>query len=69
MTVYVGMDVHNQDKVGRTGRAGAAREAADPSVQGLVVDVDDEAVVLDVDGEPVRVPLSEVVRGKVVLPW
>jgi ribosome maturation factor RimP len=58
-----------EDKVGRTGRAGAAREAADPSVQGLVVDVDDEAVVLDVDGGQVRVPLSEVVRGKVVLPW
>jgi ribosome maturation factor RimP len=59
-----------EDKVGRTGsKAGAAREAADPSVQGLVVDVDDEAVVLDVDGDQVRVPLSEVVRGKVVLPW
>jgi ribosome maturation factor RimP len=58
-----------EDKVGRTGKAGAAREAADPSVQGLVVDVDDEAVVLDVDGGRVRVPLSEVVRGKVVLPW
>jgi ribosome maturation factor RimP len=40
-----------------------------PPVQGTVVDVDDEAVVLEVDGEQVRVPLSEVVRGKVVLPW
>ena len=39
------------------------------SIQGTVVDVDDEAVVLEVDGEQVRVPLSEVVRGKVVLPW
>lgn len=39
------------------------------SVQGVVVDADDEAVVLDVDGGQVRVPLSEVVRGKVVLPW
>ena len=39
------------------------------SVQGTVVDADDEAVVLEVDGEQVRVPLSEVVRGKVVLPW
>jgi ribosome maturation factor RimP len=38
-------------------------------IQGVVVDVDDEAVVLDVDGSRVRVPLSEVVRGKVVLPW
>jgi hypothetical protein len=35
----------------------------------MVVDVDDEAVVLEVDGEQVRVPLSEVVHGKVVLPW
>jgi ribosome maturation factor RimP len=46
--------------------------APDPeasSVQGTVVDVDDEAVVLEVDGEQDRVPLSEVVRGKVVLPW
>jgi ribosome maturation factor RimP len=58
-----------EGEVGRTGKAGAAREAASPSIQGLVVDVDDEAVVLDVDGNPVRVPLSEVVRGKVVLPW
>jgi ribosome maturation factor RimP len=39
------------------------------SIQGMVVDVDDEAVVLEVDGEQVRVPLSEVVHGKVVLPW
>ena len=44
-------------------------EPATPSVQGTVVDVDDEAVVLEVDGDQVRVPLSEVVRGKVVLPW
>jgi ribosome maturation factor RimP len=50
-------------------------EADDPagegaaSVQGVVVDADDEAVVLEVDGGQVRVPLSEVVRGKVVLPW
>jgi ribosome maturation factor RimP len=47
--------------------------AGDPedtsSVQGVVVDADDEVVVLDVDGSQVRVPLSEVVRGKVVLPW
>jgi ribosome maturation factor RimP len=39
------------------------------SIRGVVVDADDEAVVLDVDGARVRVPLSEVVRGKVVLPW
>jgi ribosome maturation factor RimP len=55
------------------GDSGAAtgddRGAATSSIQGTVVDVDDEAVVLAVDGEQVRVPLSEVVHGKVVLPW
>ena len=49
-------------------RATAPDPEASP-VQGTVVDVDDEAVLLEVDGEQVRVPLSEVVRGKVVLPW
>ena len=39
------------------------------TVQGLVVAADDEAVTLEVDGSQVRVPLSDVVRGKVVLPW
>ena len=50
---------------------GATGGDPDPasSIQGTVVDVDDQAVVLEVDGEQVRVPLSEVVRGKVVLPW
>ena len=47
-------------------RAGTPDES---SIQGLVVDADDAAVVLEVDGGQVRVPLSEVVRGKVVLPW
>jgi ribosome maturation factor RimP len=54
------------------GDAATPAPGADPeasSVQGTVVDVDDEAVVLEVDGEQVRVPLSEVVHGKVVLPW
>jgi ribosome maturation factor RimP len=50
------------------------RGATDPgpatsSIQGTVVDADDEAVVLEADGEQIRVPLSEVVHGKVVLPW
>ena len=44
------------------------RDPTDP-IQGVVVDADDEAVVLEVGGSQVRVPLSEVVRGKVVLPW
>jgi ribosome maturation factor RimP len=58
----------------RAARAAGAAPDGDPgaatfSIQGMVVDVDDEAVVLEVDGEQVRVPLSEVVHGKVVLPW
>jgi ribosome maturation factor RimP len=40
-----------------------------PSVQGVVLDADDQAVMLEVDGSEVQVPLSDVVRGKVVLPW
>jgi ribosome maturation factor RimP len=46
-----------------------AGDDATSSVQGMVVDADDEAVVLQVDGGQVTIPLSEVVRGKVVLPW
>jgi ribosome maturation factor RimP len=49
--------------------AGDGRGSAAGSIRGVVVDADDEAVVLDVGGTQVRVPLSEVVRGKVVLPW
>jgi ribosome maturation factor RimP len=48
---------------------GDTGEDGTSAVQGVVVDADDEAVVLEVDGSQVRVPLSEVVRGKVVLPW
>ena len=50
---------------------GAGSDPGNPTgpVRGVVVDADDEAVVLDVEGGQVRVPLSEVVRGKVVLPW
>jgi ribosome maturation factor RimP len=45
------------------------RGGAASSVQGVVLDADDQAVTLDVDGSQVRVPLSDVVRGEVVLPW
>jgi len=45
------------------------RGGAASSVQGVVLDADDQAVTLDVDGSPVQVPLSDVVRGTVVLPW
>ena len=56
------------DVTGDEGADGAG-ERATTSIQGVVVDADDEAVVLEVDGGQVRVPLSEVVHGKVVLPW
>jgi ribosome maturation factor RimP len=45
------------------------RGGAVSSVRGVVLDADDQAVTLDVDGSPVRVPLSDVARGTVVLPW
>ncbi|HEU4399496.1 MAG TPA: hypothetical protein VFU54_16880 [Actinomycetota bacterium] len=45
------------------------RGDAASSVQGVVLDADDQAVTLDVDGSQVQVPLSDVVRGEVVLPW
>jgi ribosome maturation factor RimP len=51
------------------GGAGTTAEGAPAPIQGVVVDADDQAVVLEVGGSEVRVPLSEVVRGKVVLPW
>src|SRR6266498_1594929 len=46
--------------------AGADTTAA---VQGIVVAVDERAVTLKVGGDRLEVPLSEVVRGTVVLPW
>jgi ribosome maturation factor RimP len=38
-------------------------------LRGVVTDVDDQAVTLEVEGSRIRVPLSDVVRGRVVLPW
>jgi ribosome maturation factor RimP len=49
--------------------APGAGESATSSLQGVVLAADDQAVTLDVAGSEVRVPLSDVVRGKVVLPW
>jgi ribosome maturation factor RimP len=48
---------------------GAPGDGATTSVQGVVLAADDRVVTLDVDGSQVQVPLSDVVRGKVVLPW
>ena len=39
------------------------------AVQGVVLAADEDAVTLGGDGAEVRVPLADVVRGKVVLPW
>jgi ribosome maturation factor RimP len=60
---------HEVSVVRGNGAAGAEAEETTSSVRGVVVDADDEAVVLEVDGAQVRVALSEVVHGKVVLPW
>ena len=59
----------NGGREGDPADAGSGRQGAPGPLRGVVVDADDEAVVLDVDGNRVRVPLSQVVRGKVVLPW
>jgi ribosome maturation factor RimP len=52
----------------RVARARAGTDAT-TSVQGIVVAADERAVTLEVDGDRLEVPLSEVVRGTVVLPW
>ncbi len=62
-------DAEEADRPEGARRPGRGEDAGASSVQGVVVDVDDEAVLLEVEGSQVRVPLSEVVRGKVVLPW
>jgi ribosome maturation factor RimP len=71
-------DTDQAERAAHTGRPERPAEAGGPaegegagtsSIRGLVVDADDQAVVLDVGGSQVRVPLSEVVHGKVVLPW
>jgi ribosome maturation factor RimP len=46
---------------------GPARPAR--QVEGTVLGVDEQAVTLTVAGEPVAVPLAQVLKGKVVLPW
>jgi ribosome maturation factor RimP len=47
----------------------ASGERPRRQLRGTVVDADEHEVTLEVDGSQVRVPLSDVVRGKVVLPW
>src|SRR5688500_5689872 len=40
-----------------------------PELTGAVRAADDEAVVLDVDGEDVRVPYVQIVKATQALPW
>ena len=47
----------------------ASGEQPRTQLRGVVVAADDQVVTLEVGGSNVRVPLSDVVRGKVVLPW
>lgn len=47
----------------------ASDERPRAEVRGIVLAADDQVVTLEVGGSQVRVPLSDVVRGKVVLPW
>jgi ribosome maturation factor RimP len=47
--------------------SGQARPAR--QVEGTVLEVDERAVTLTVGGERVAVPLAQVLKGKVVLPW
>ena len=59
----------HQVSIDRGGSPDDSGDGAPSTVQGVVVAADDEAVVLEMDGSQVRVPLSDVVQGKVVLPW
>jgi ribosome maturation factor RimP len=47
----------------------ASGEQQRRQLRGTVVAADDQEVTLEAGGSQVRVPLSDVVRGKVVLPW
>src|SRR6266542_1605382 len=47
----------------------ASGEQPRAQLRGVVVAADDQVVTLEVGGSQIRVPLSDVVRGKVVLPW
>jgi len=47
----------------------ASGEQRRGQLRGIVMAADDQVVTLEVGGSPVRVPLSDVLRGKVVLPW
>ncbi len=61
------------DREPRTDAAGNSRtgptDQGRTQIRGVVADADDQAVTLEVEGSHIRVPLSDVVRGRVVLPW
>jgi ribosome maturation factor RimP len=49
--------------------AESAPDAPVRHIEGTVLEVDEQAVTLLVDGERVAVPLARVLKGRVVLPW
>lgn len=56
--------------IGRQVRVLRAESLDGPrEVTGIVVEVTDDEVTLEVAGDPVNVALAEVDHGKVVLPW
>lgn len=54
-------------RVVRTGDAVAAGAAGE--VTGELIAVDEHGITLDVDGEAISLPLSDVEHARVVLPW
>lgn len=59
----------NAGRVVHVQRTSEASAVHGGEVDGEVVEVVDDVVVLDVEGDEVRVPLGDVEFGKVVLPW
>lgn len=57
--------------VGRPVRIFTRRAEQRPQreIRGVLVQVDEDAVTLDVDGEPTRLALADVDYGRVQLPW
>lgn len=47
----------------------AAEQRPQREIRGTLVEVEDDAITLDVDGEPMRLALADVDYGRVQLPW
>lgn len=59
--------VHRQRESGVASRG--EPEGAATQLRGKVTAANPDAVVLDVEGEPIRVPYREIVKATQVLPW